>query len=250
MVVITKACKSFHSHQVLRDVDLEVSQGEVLVVIGPSGSGKSTLLNCLNLLEPLDSGCIHFNGRLHGCRQQGDGYVRLPESQLVKQRREIGTVFQQFNLFPHMTALRNVMLAPVHVLKRPVAEVREEAQALLRRVGIESKANVYPHQLSGGEQQRVAIARALALQPKLMLFDEATSALDPEMVSEVLDTMRDLARSGMTMLVVTHEMGFAREVADRVVFFDHGSIVEEGSPGHFFSRAVEPRTRRFLEKIL
>lgn len=250
LLEIVDASKSFHGHHVLRGVNLIVARGEVVVVIGPSGSGKTTLLHCVNLLQQLDSGYIRFEGRLHGYRQGSSLVAPLPERRLVAQRREIGTVFQHFNLFPHMTAIQNIMLAPVHVLKRRPAEVCSEALLLLRRVGLESRAGSYPAQLSGGEQQRVAIARALAMQPKLMLFDEPTSALDPEMVSEVLDTMRDLARGGMTMLVVTHEMGFAREVADRIVFFDHGAIVEQGSPDHFFTQSIEQRTQQFLQKIL
>jgi polar amino acid transport system ATP-binding protein len=247
---VVQASKSFHQHEVLRGVDLTVERGEVVVIIGPSGSGKTTLLHCVNLLQCLDSGWMRFDGHFHGYRQAGDRLIPLPERDLAVQRREIGTVFQQFNLFPHMTALQNIMLAPVRVLKRPRQQVREEALALLRRVGLESKAHAYPGQMSGGEQQRVAIARSLAMQPKLMLFDEPTSALDPEMVSEVLDTMRDLAKSGMTMMVVTHEMGFAREAADRIVFFDQGRIVEQASPERFFTGSLEPRTLRFLEKIL
>ena len=250
LVEVIQASKSFRRQQVLRSVDLTVARGEVVVIIGPSGSGKTTLLHCINLLHRLDSGWIQFDGRPHGYRQDGTRRVPLPESKLAVQRREVGTVFQQFNLFPHMTALQNVMLAPVRVLKRPRKEVYDEASALLDRVGLARKARSYPGQMSGGEQQRVAIARSLAMRPKLMLFDEPTSALDPEMVSEVLDAMRDLAQSGMTMLIITHEMGFAREVADRIVFFDQGCIVEQGAPEHFFARSVEPRTRQFLEKIL
>jgi len=247
---VVQARKSFHQHEALRGVDLTVDRGEVVVIIGPSGSGKTTLLHCVSLLQRLDGGWMRFDGRLHGYRQSGDRLIPLAERDLAIQRREIGTVFQQFNLFPHMTALQNIMLAPLRVLKRPRQEVREEALALLRRVGLENKAHAYPGQMSGGEQQRVAIARSLAMQPKLMLFDEPTSALDPEMVSEVLDTMRDLAKSGMTMMVITHEMGFAREAADRIVFFDQGRIVEQASPERFFSGSLEPRTQRFLEKIL
>jgi len=236
--------KNIHKHfgrlHVLDDVSLEVGRGEVVVIIGPSGSGKSTLLRCLNALEPIQAGEIWIDG------------TRLDHHRTnVRQiRAEVGMVFQSFNLFPHLTVLRNVMLAPVVVRRRPAAAVREEAVALLAKVGLRDKVEAYPAQLSGGQQQRVAIARALAMQPKLMLFDEVTSALDPELVREVLDVMKQLARDGMTMLVVTHEMAFAREVAHRVVLMDQGRIVEQGTAAGVFDRPQHPRTREFLGKIL
>ena len=232
--------KSFGENVVLRDIDLEVTSGEVLVVIGPSGSGKSTLLRCVNLLEPVDSGRIWFEG----LEITGKG-VKVPE---VRQR--IGIVFQQFNLFPHLRAIDNLTLAARRIKKMNRREADERAHELLARVGLEEKAKSYPHQLSGGQQQRVAIARALMMRPHVMLFDEPTSALDPELVGEVLVVMRDLARDGMTMLVVTHEMQFAREVGDRVVFMDEGRIVEEGKPADVLDRPREERTKRFLRRSL
>jgi ABC-type polar amino acid transport system ATPase subunit len=240
-VVKVKNIHKYFGHlHVLKDVSLDVARGEVVVIIGPSGSGKSTLLRCLNYLEPVQSGEIWIDS------------IRLEhhKTNIRAVRAEVGIVFQAFNLFPHLTAVQNVMLAPRVVRKRPEAEVRQEAVALLTKVGLQDKIDVYPSQLSGGQQQRVAIARALAMQPKLMLFDEVTSALDPELVREVLDVMKQLARDGMTMLVVTHEMGFAREVADRVIFMDEGRIVEQGTPGDIFDRPQQPRTREFLGKIL
>jgi ABC-type polar amino acid transport system ATPase subunit len=231
--------KSFGDNLVLDSVDLSVARGEVIVIAGPSGSGKSTMLRCVNGLETPDSGEIHFDGRP----------VR-PGKTLPSIRAEIGLVFQQFNLFPHMTVLDNITLAPIKVKGTQAAQARERAQELLTRVGIAEKADQYPADLSGGQQQRVAIARALAMDPKLMLFDEPTSALDPEMIREVLDVMRDLAREGMTMLVVTHEMGFAREVCDRLVFIDEGNIVEEGPPAEFFANAQSERAREFVDKII
>ncbi len=240
MVKVSHVHKYFGRLHVLNDLNLEVARGEVVVVIGPSGSGKSTLLRCLNFLEPVQSGEIWIDG------------VRLDHhrTNIRQVRAEVGLVFQSFNLFPHLTALRNVMLAPVVVRKQPEAEVRQQALALLAKVGLSDKVDVYPAQLSGGQQQRVAIARALAMQPKLMLFDEVTSALDPELVREVLDAMKQLVREGMTMIIVTHEMGFAREVAHRVVFMDEGRIVEEGSAQEVFDRPRNPRTQAFLSKIL
>jgi glutamine transport system ATP-binding protein len=239
VVKITDIHKHFGPLHVLKGVSLDVAQGEVVVIIGPSGSGKSTLLRCLNYLEPVQGGEIWIDG------------VRLDRHKNIREiRAEVGMVFQSFNLFPHLTVLRNVMLAPLVVRKRPDAEVREEALALLAKVGLQDKTEAYPIQLSGGQQQRVAIARALAMRPKLMLFDEVTSALDPELVREVLDVMKQLARDGMTMLVVTHEMGFAREVAHRVVFMDEGRIVEQGSAADVFDRPQHARTREFLGKIL
>ena len=240
-MVKTKNINKYFGHlHVLKDLSLDVTKGEVVVVIGPSGSGKSTLLRCLNYLEPVQSGEIWIDG------------IRLDhhKTNIRAVRAEVGIVFQSFNLFPHLTALRNVMLAPLVVRKRPDAEVRREAVAMLTKVGLQDKIDAYPSQLSGGQQQRVAIARALAMQPKLMLFDEVTSALDPELVREVLDVMKQLARDGMTMIVVTHEMGFAREVADRVIFMDEGRIVEEGTASALFDRPRNQRTKEFLGKIL
>ena len=240
MVNVKGVNKHFGHLHVLKDVSLDVARGEVVVIIGPSGSGKSTLLRCLNYLEPVQSGEIRVDG------------IRLDhhKTNIRKVRAEVGMVFQSFNLFPHLSVLRNVMLAPVIVRKRPEAEVRQEALALLAKVGLQDKTDAFPSQLSGGQQQRVAIARALAMQPKLMLFDEVTSALDPELVREVLDVMKQLARDGMTMIVVTHEMGFAREVADRVIFMDEGRIVEQGSAEDVFDRPQNQRTKEFLGKIL
>jgi ABC-type polar amino acid transport system ATPase subunit len=242
--------KSFGRLQVLRDVTLEVRKGEVVCIIGPSGAGKSTLLRCINHLETVDSGTIHFEGEPVYRYVQAGRIVTDPERRIEEIRSHIGMVFQSFNLFPHMTALGNVMEAPVYVRRDPVEVARKRALAELRRVGIGEKANNYPHQLSGGQQQRVAIARALAMDPKVMLFDEATSALDPELVGEVLRVMRQLAAEGMTMVVVTHEMGFARDVADRVVFMADGAIVEEGHPQQIFSAPRADRTRQFLQTIL
>ena len=240
MVKVKNVNKYFGHLHVLKDVSLNVSRGEVVVVIGPSGSGKSTLLRCLNYLEAVQSGEIWIDG------------IRLDhhKTNIRAVRAEVGIVFQAFNLFPHLTALRNVMLAPLVVRKRSEAEVRQEAVAMLIKVGLQDKIEVYPSQLSGGQQQRVAIARALAMQPKLMLFDEVTSALDPELVREVLDVMKQLARDGMTMIVVTHEMGFAREVADRVIFMDEGRVVEQGTAAEVFDRPKNQRMREFLGKIL
>jgi ABC-type polar amino acid transport system ATPase subunit len=240
MVRVAHVHKYFGRLHVLDDVSLEVGRGEVVVVIGPSGSGKSTLLRCLNFLEPVQSGEIWIDG------------VRLDHhrTNIRQVRAEVGLVFQSFNLFPHLTALANVMLAPLVVRRRPAGEVRRDALALLAKVGLSEKIDAYPVQLSGGQQQRVAIARALAMQPKLMLFDEVTSALDPELVREVLDVMKQLVREGMTMVIVTHEMGFAREVAHRVVFMDEGRVVEEGTAQDLFDRPRSPRTRAFLSKIL
>jgi len=240
VVKVKDAHKHFGHLHVLKGVNLEVARGEVVVIIGPSGSGKSTLLRCLNYLEPIQSGEVWVDG------------IRLDhhKTNIRQVRAEVGMVFQSFNLFPHLSVLRNVMLAPVIVRKRPEAEVREAALALLAKVGLQDKTDAYPSQLSGGQQQRVAIARALCMQPKLMLFDEVTSALDPELVREVLDVMKQLARDGMTMIVVTHEMGFAREVADRVIFMDEGRIVEEGTAEDVFDRPQHQRTKEFLGKIL
>ncbi|MGH4030875.1 amino acid ABC transporter ATP-binding protein [Actinomycetota bacterium Odt1-20B] len=250
MVELRSVHKSFGTLEVLRGVDLEVGAGEVTVVLGPSGSGKSTLLRTINHLEKVDSGWISVDGSLVGYRRSGDRLYELREREVLSQRTHIGFVFQNFNLFPHLTVLENVVEAPVSALKRPRAEAEQAARELLARVGLADKAAAYPKQLSGGQQQRVAIARALALEPKLLLFDEPTSALDPELVGEVLDVIKDLARQGTTMIVVTHEIGFAREVADTVVFMDEGRIVEQGAPADVLDRPQHERTRAFLSKVL
>ena len=242
--------KRFGRLEVLKGVDLEVRRGEVVCVIGPSGSGKSTFLRCINHLEKIDGGRIEVNGHLIGYRERGGRLVEDSEKNIARQREEIGLVFQRFNLFPHKTALENVIEAPIHVRGIAKPEAIARADSLLGLVGLSEKRDVYPGKLSGGQQQRVAIARALAMNPSLMLFDEATSALDPEMIGEVLDVMKTLAREGMTMIVVTHEMGFAREAADRVAMMDEGRIVEEGRPAEFFVSPREARTKQFLSKIL
>jgi polar amino acid transport system ATP-binding protein len=243
--------KFFHHLHVLRGVDLDVERGEVVVIMGASGSGKTTFLRCLNHLEKIDGGRITVNGHLMGyIEREGGHLVEQKEHLVARQRAEIGMVFQRFNLFPHMTALENVIEAPVRVKGLDRKNALARAHELLAKVGLEEKANVYPHQLSGGQQQRVAIARALAMEPALMLFDEPTSALDPELVGEVLKAMRQLAEEGMTMIVVTHEVGFAREVAHRAVLMDAGSILEEGPPAEFFTRPQHPRTKQFLSSIL
>ena len=242
--------KFYGSQHVLRGVDLEVRRGQVVVVVGPSGSGKSTFLRCLNHLETVQRGSIRVCGDLVGYRETPRGLVELRDAEVARHRRRIGMVFQQFNLFPHLTAQGNITAGPVHVLKEPREIAVVEARRLLALVGLPEKAGAYPAQLSGGQQQRVAIARALAMRPEVMLFDEPTSALDPEMISEVLDVMVALSKQGMTMIVVTHEMGFARAVADRVVFVDEGRVVEEAAPAEFFSRPRTERGRAFLDKIL
>jgi polar amino acid transport system ATP-binding protein len=242
--------KSYGRHQVLRDVTVEVGRGEVVCIIGPSGAGKSTLLRCINHLEKVDSGTIYFEGApIYRYVKDGKTVVD-PERKIEEIRSHIGMVFQSFNLYPHLTALGNVIEAPVHVRGQKPEAARELGMAELTRVGIAEKAKAYPHMLSGGQQQRVAIARALAMDPKVMLFDEATSALDPELVGEVLRVMRKLASDGMTMVVVTHEMGFARDVADRVIFMADGAVVEEGHPKQIFSSPRNSRTRQFLQTIL
>jgi len=242
--------KRFGRLEVLQGIDLEVARGEVMCIIGPSGSGKSTFLRCINHLEQINSGRLWVDGELVGYRQRGDKLHELREAEIAKQRIGVGMVFQHFNLFPHMTALGNLVEAPLRVKREPKQEVHERARALLDRVGLAAKAGGYPSQLSGGQQQRVAIARALAMRPKLMLFDEPTSALDPELVGEVLDVMRDLAESGMTMVVVTHEMGFAREVGDELVFMDGGVVVEAGRPRDVLASPKHQRTAAFLSKVL
>jgi len=250
MVRAEKLVKRFGSLTVLNGIDLSVKRGQVVVIIGPSGSGKTTLLRCINHLEKIDSGRIYIEGEMMGYREVNGRLVEDREATIARIRSQIGFVFQRFNLFPHMTALENVIEAPIHVLHQNRAEVKERALALLEKVGLADKADAYPHRLSGGQQQRVAIARALAMNPKLMLFDEATSALDPELVGEVLKVMDQLAKEGMTMVVVTHEMGFAREVADEVIFMDKAVIVEEGSPEQIFDHPQNERTREFLRMIL
>ncbi|GAA2918966.1 amino acid ABC transporter ATP-binding protein [Streptomyces mexicanus] len=250
MVDIRSVHKSFGQMDVLKGIDLQVRTGQVTVVLGPSGSGKSTLLRTINHLEKVDRGAIHVDGTLIGYRRSGDRLRELPEREVLKQRTRIGFVFQNFHLFPHLTVLENIVEAPVSVQKRPRQEAEELARRLLERVGLADKADAYPRRLSGGQQQRVAIARALALEPRLLLFDEPTSALDPELVGEVLDVIKDLARQGTTMIVVTHEIGFAREVADTVVFMDDGRIVEQGPPGEVLDRPRHERTRAFLSKVL
>ncbi|AXE82685.1 MULTISPECIES: amino acid ABC transporter ATP-binding protein [Streptomyces] len=250
MVEIRSVHKRFGSLEVLRGIDLSVRTGEVTVVLGPSGSGKSTLLRTINHLEKVDHGWISVDGTLVGYRRDGDKLYELREREVLRQRTRIGFVFQNFNLFPHLTVLENIIEAPVAALGRPKKDAVAAAEKLLARVGLADKAGAYPKQLSGGQQQRVAIARALALEPKLLLFDEPTSALDPELVGEVLDVIKDLALQGTTMIVVTHEIGFAREVADTVVFMDEGRIVEQGAPGDVLDRPEHERTRAFLSKVL
>ncbi|MGA4992337.1 amino acid ABC transporter ATP-binding protein [Nonomuraea bangladeshensis] len=250
MVELRGVHKSFGPLHVLRGVDLDVAHGQVLVVLGPSGSGKSTLLRVINHLEKVDRGSVRVDGRLLGYRQAGDRLHELPEREVLRQRTQMGFVFQSFNLFPHLTVRQNVTEAPLSAQRRPRAEVEPLAERLLARVGLAGKADAYPRTLSGGQQQRVAIARALALEPKLLLFDEPTSALDPELVGEVLDVIRDLARAGTTMIVVTHEIGFAREAADAVAFMDAGRVVELGPPAQVLDEPVHERTRAFLAKVL
>ncbi|MFB7662980.1 amino acid ABC transporter ATP-binding protein [Kitasatospora sp. NPDC056138] len=250
MVDVRNVHKHFGRLEVLRGVDLQVPTGSVTVVLGPSGSGKSTLLRAINHLEKLDRGHVSIDGELIGYRRSGGRLYELREREVLRQRTHIGFVFQNFNLFPHLTVLENIVEAPVSALRRPRAAARAHALELLARVGLAEKAGAYPRQLSGGQQQRVAIARALALEPKVLLFDEPTSALDPELVGEVLDVIKDLARAGTTMIVVTHEIGFAREVADTVVFMDGGVVVEQGPPAAVLDDPQHERTRAFLSKVL
>ncbi len=250
MVLADNVHKRFGRLEVLRGISLEVAPREVLCVIGPSGSGKSTFLRCINHLEPINAGRLYVNGTLVGYVERAGRLHELPDREVCRRRAEIGMVFQRFNLFPHRTALENVMEGPVIVKKESKAEAAEHARALLDRMGLADKRDSYPSQLSGGQQQRVAIARALAMRPKLMLFDEPTSALDPELVGEVLDAMRGLAAEGMTMIVVTHEIGFAREVADSLAFMDNGVIVERGVPREVIADPQHERTRAFLSKVL
>jgi polar amino acid transport system ATP-binding protein len=250
MVRAEGVVKRFGSNTVLRDISLEVKRGEVMCLIGPSGSGKSTFLRCINHLESVSGGRLLVEKDLIGYRQKGDKIYELSPSEAAEQRRDIGMVFQKFNLFPHMTALENVIEAPIRVKRVSKAAAIARGKELLERVGLGDKFDSYPAHLSGGQQQRVAIARALAMEPKLMLFDEPTSALDPELVGEVLDVMKELAKSGMTMIVVTHEMGFAREVADSLVFMDGGVVVEAGDPRDVLTNPQHERTQAFLSKVL
>ena len=250
MVKAQAVHKRFGRLEVLKGIDLEVRPGEVMCLLGPSGSGKSTFLRCINHLEKINAGRLSVDGELVGYRESGGKLHELNERDIAGKRAEIGMVFQHFNLFPHMTALENVTLAPIRVSKIDRSEARERATVVMNRVGLGDKLGTYPLALSGGQQQRVAIARALAMEPKLMLFDEPTSALDPELVGDVLDVMRQLARDGMTMIVVTHEMGFAREVADSVVFMDDGIVVESGKPAEVLGAPRHERTRAFLSKVL
>lgn len=249
IVQAEKVNKYFGQLHVLQDISLEVNKNEVVVILGPSGSGKSTFLRCINHLEKINSGHIFVNGHMIGYLERKGKMIEDSEANISRQRAEIGMVFQRFNLFPHLTALQNIMEAPLHVRKLPAEQAREEAENLLTRVGLAIKRDQYPNQLSGGQQQRVAIARALAMKPTLMLFDEPTSALDPEMIGEVLDVMKELAHQ-MTMIVVSHEMGFARAAANRVVFMDNGQIIEQGTPDEFFSNPQEERSKLFLSQIL
>jgi polar amino acid transport system ATP-binding protein len=242
--------KRYGSNLVVRGIDMTVRTGEVMCLLGPSGSGKSTFLRCINHLEKIDAGTISVGGELVGYRRQGDRLHELRDAEIATRRSDIGMVFQQFNLFPHMTVLENLVEAPVQVRRESVKSARDRARALLDVVGLADKADAYPRSLSGGQQQRVAIARALTMRPKLMLFDEPTSALDPELVGEVLDVMRGLASDGMTMIVVTHEIGFAREVADTVTFMDGGVVVESGPPDQVLRAPQHERTRSFLAKVL
>jgi polar amino acid transport system ATP-binding protein len=250
MVDARSVRKSYGSNDVLNGISLTVEQGEVLCIIGPSGSGKSTFLRCLNHLESINGGRIYVNGELMGYRQVGNVLYEMKSKDIAKARQGIGMVFQRFNLFPHLTALQNIIEAPIGVAGMNPEEAKTLGLELLEQVGLGDKGEHYPSQLSGGQQQRVAIARALAMKPKLMLFDEPTSALDPELVGDVLDVMKNLAKAGMTMIVVTHEMGFAKEVADKVVFIDKGQIVESGSPKQVLDNPQEARTRAFLNKVL
>ena len=250
MVKAEAVSKSYGSNEVLKSITLEVQRGEVLCLVGPSGSGKSTFLRCINHLETVNAGRLSVDGKLVGYRQQGDKLYEMHPKEAAVQRRDIGMVFQRFNLFPHMTALENVALAPTLLKKGSKAALQTRAMDLLARVGLADRHDYYPAHLSGGQQQRVAIARALAMEPKLMLFDEPTSALDPELVGEVLDVMQGLAESGMTMIVVTHEMGFAKQVADKLVFMDGGVVVESGDPVEVLTNPQRERTKAFLSKVL
>ncbi len=251
MIKTENLCKSFHSLEVLKNVSITVEQGEVVCIVGPSGAGKSTFLRALNNLETINSGKIYIEDVLVEDRDNIlTNKVKLPKAQRLAIMLELGMVFQRFNLFPHLTSLENIMIAQTQVRKRSEAQAREKALALLERVGLTDKADEYPNKMSGGQQQRLAIARALAMDPKVMLFDEPTSALDPELVGEVLDVMKDLAKDGITMVVVTHEMGFAKDVADRVIFMDDGMVLEDAPPSEFFTNPKNERLREFLRRIL
>lgn len=250
MIRCQQVHKRFGRLEVLRGITFDVAKGEVVVLIGPSGSGKTTLLRCINHLEAVDDGRIYLDGQPVGYREVKGKFVEKSEREVARMRASIGMVFQRFNLFPHLTALGNVVDAPIHVRRLRRSEAVEAGRAMLEKVGLGDKLDAYPAQLSGGQQQRVAIARALAMEPKVMLFDEPTSALDPELVGEVLEVMKSLAREGMTMIVITHEMGFAREVADRMILMDEGVIVEDGPPAQFFNNPRHERTKVFLSKIL
>ncbi|MDO4927771.1 MAG: amino acid ABC transporter ATP-binding protein [Corynebacterium sp.] len=250
MVDAQQICKSFGHLEVLKGIDLQVPVGSVTCLIGPSGSGKSTLLRCINHLEEINAGRIYVDGQLIGYEERDGVLYEISERQAAQQRADIGMVFQNFHLFPHRTALENIIEAPIHVKKIPQDQARQRAMELLKQVGLAHKADAYPAQLSGGQQQRIAIARAVAMEPKLMLFDEPTSALDPELVGEVLRVMRELAEGGMTMVLVTHEIGFAREVADEVVFMDGGVVVEQGSPSEVIDNPQQERTQAFLSTLL
>lgn len=250
MVKAEAVCKNFGALQVLKGITLEIGRGEVLCMVGPSGSGKSTFLRCINHLERVNAGRLYVDGELIGYRERGNKLHEMPAREAARQRRDIGMVFQHFNLFPHRTALENIIEAPIHVKRVKKDQAIARARDLLDQVGLSAKADAYPAQLSGGQQQRVAIARALAMSPKLMLFDEPTSALDPELVGEVLEVMKKLAAEGMTMVVVTHEMGFAREVANHLVFMDGGVVVESGPPREVLSNPKHERTKAFLSKVL
>ncbi len=250
MIKIENVSKSFGPVHVLKAINLEIGSGETVCIIGPSGSGKSTLLRCLNRLEKIDAGSISIDGQLIGLERRKDGLYELSEREIARQRRSLGMVFQSFNLFPHMTVLQNLIEAPVGVKKEKAEVATERGLKLLERVGLRDKAQAYPGQLSGGQKQRVAIARALNMQPKVMLFDEPTSALDPENVGEVLQVMKELSSSGLTMIIVTHEMGFAREAGHRVVFMEGGGVVEQGPPSQIFEAPAHPRTQAFLKAVL
>ncbi len=250
LVTARNVHKSYGDNEVLKGIDLDVKPSEVVVILGPSGSGKSTFLRCINHLEDIDRGSIMVGGEQIGYELRGDRLHKLPERAIARQRRDIGMVFQQFNLYPHMTVLQNIIEAPVGVHKESRQDAEKYARELLQKVGLSDKADAYPRHLSGGQQQRVAIARALAVKPKLMLFDEPTSALDPELVGEVLATMRDLAQQGLTMIVVTHEIGFAKEAADRVVFMDRGVVVEQGAADDVLVNPQHPRTQAFLSRFI
>ncbi len=250
LVRIEALHKRYGHLEVLKGIDIDVAAGEKVSIIGPSGSGKTTLLRCINYIEKPSDGQIYIDGQLIGQKRAAKGYGELPDRVLARQRSQIGMVFQRFNLFPHLTVLQNIQIGPVKVLKQPPEAVREHALDLLNKVGLADKRDAYPEMLSGGQQQRVAIARALAMRPRLMLFDEATSALDPELVGEVLNVMAQLAAEGMTMIIVTHEMQFAEEISDRVIFMDGGKVVEQGDPAHIFHRPCHDRTRNFLRAIL